>query len=184
MDTASSRLVRGTIAGAVATVPMTITMVLAHRLLPRRQRIPLPPRLITEQMVNSGRSERTKLGWTLFNHFGFGALAGAIYSGLGIDKRFPAAAGPAYGVAVWTVSYLGWVPAFRLMEPATKQHAERNVLMVAAHLVWGWTLARTSRSLVGKTTRLAKSDDRHGVIEKVASAHADSHRKDRKHGTG
>ena len=132
---------RGAAAGLLATVPMTVAMVIAHRLLPARQRYPVPPRLITERWLDRDHSEPAIRAWTLINHFGFGAVAGSLYSGLGFDKRKPAVAGPAFGIAVWTASYLGWVPALGLMPPATRQPAERNAMMIGAHFVWGAALA-------------------------------------------
>jgi uncharacterized membrane protein YagU involved in acid resistance len=52
-----------------------------------------------------------------------------------------------YGVLVWGVSYLGWIPGARILKPATQHRARRNVLMIACHLVWGATLATTLREL-------------------------------------
>lgn len=134
---------RGAAAGLVATVPMTIAIVIAHRLLPARQQYPVPPRLITERWLDRDHSETGLQAWTLFNHFAFGALAGSLFSGFGLDKGKPAVTGPAFGTTVWAVSYLGWVPALGLMPPATRQPAERNAMMIAAHLVWGLALAGT-----------------------------------------
>lgn len=146
----AEKWLRGAAAGLLATVPMTVAMVIAHRLLPAHQRYPLPPRLITERWLDRDHSEPAIRAWTLLNHFGFGAVAGSLYSGLGLDKRHPVITGPAFGVAVWAVSYLGWVPALRLMPPATRQPAERNAMMVAAHLVWGAALAGAAVMLSSK----------------------------------
>src|SRR5690606_39020918 len=49
----------------------------------------------------------------------------------------PALNGIAYGITVWAGSYLGWIPAFGILRPATKHPAERNVVMILAHVVWG-----------------------------------------------
>jgi hypothetical protein len=38
-------------------------------------------------------------------------------------------------------SYQGRVPAMGLLPPASRWPRERNALMIAAHLVWGSTLA-------------------------------------------
>jgi hypothetical protein len=118
---------------------------MAHRL-PAPERTPLPPAEIT---ARTGR----KLGlWcgsgpvaTHAAHFGFGAATGALFGALG--GRRPAQ-GIAYGLGVWGVSYLGWVPALSLMAPATRHPGRRNALMIAAHVVWGATLA----ALVGRIT--------------------------------
>jgi uncharacterized membrane protein YagU involved in acid resistance len=55
--------------------------------------------------------------------------------------------GAAAGVAVWLVSYMGWIPAWAL-KPATGHPMRRNLLMIRAHLVWGWTTAQAMRQLL------------------------------------
>lgn len=45
------QLIKGAIAGLLATVPMTIFMRSAWRLLPKREKYPLPPRLITRRLT-------------------------------------------------------------------------------------------------------------------------------------
>lgn len=137
----------------MATVPMTVAMAIARRFLPSRQHYPVPPRLITERWLDHDHSETGVQAWTVVNHFAFGATAGGLYSGLGLDKRKPAVTGPAFGTAVWVISYLGWVPALGLMPPATRQPGERNAMMIAAHLLWGAALANTA-VLLSKTSSL------------------------------
>jgi hypothetical protein len=48
---------------------------------------------------------------------------------------------------VWVVSYFGIMPGLRTLRPAHDRPGRRNALMIAAHLVWGSTLARTLRDL-------------------------------------
>ncbi|HAE50229.1 MAG: hypothetical protein CMO30_07955 [Tistrella sp.] len=43
---------------------------------------------------------------------------------------------------MWAASYLGWIPAARILKPATRHPWRRNLLMIAAHLVWGASLAK------------------------------------------
>ena len=72
-------------------------------------------------------------------HFIYGAVAGAMYPLL-TRMRSPVA-GAGYGVAVWIISYLGWLPIAHLLAPATRHPLKRNLLMVAVHVVWGATLS-------------------------------------------
>jgi uncharacterized membrane protein YagU involved in acid resistance len=51
------------------------------------------------------------------------------------------------GLAVWTGSYLGWVPALGILPPATEHPWRRNVMMIVAHLVWGMTLGAFVKGL-------------------------------------
>jgi hypothetical protein len=137
--------VRGAAAGALATAPMSVTMLALQRWLPGRVREPLPPRAITQNLLDAAGAddageERTAAA-TLAGHFGYGALCGALLAPL---ARGPGA-GVACGLLVWAVSYLGLLPAARLFPSATDQPARQNVLMVAAHAVWGAALGLVLR---------------------------------------
>jgi uncharacterized membrane protein YagU involved in acid resistance len=121
---------------------MTATGEQLQRLLPRRQRYPLPPREITQRAFDAAgvHASDTKIATTaMAAHFVYGALAGGLYPLL-TRMRSPVVGG-AYGVAVWVVSYLGWIPAVRLLAPATQHPLKRNLLMIAVHSVWGATLS-------------------------------------------
>lgn len=148
-----SKFLRGTAAGWLATVPMTIFMELAWRFLPAREKYPLPPRIITNQLRRRWGSKRPfrqtgETALTLFLHFLFGALAGSVYGALKdqVPAR-PYVKGIAAGLIVWSGSYLGWIPAARIMPAATEQPWRRNLLMVAAHVVWGVALEWVTQRL-------------------------------------
>jgi len=142
----------GAIAGFTATVPMTLIAASLFERLPRRDRYPLPPRELTESaMATAGMprpEEQTLRALTLVSHFGFGAAAGALY---GLLRRWPPAHPPVVGVpyalAVWTASYMGWVPSLRLLRPATEHPTSRNGLMIAAHVIWGAALGSVAHGL-------------------------------------
>jgi len=135
---------RGALAGLIATIPMTLVMTLLFRRLPAGQQYPLPPVLITGALAD--RTGKPLAGSALgaaalVAHFGYGAATGALYPRLLPRGWPPVLTGPGYGVAVWSASYLGWIPALRILTPATRHPARRNALMLAAHLVWGAALA-------------------------------------------
>ena len=144
-------LFAGALAGLIATVPMTAVMALGHRfLLPPRERYDLPPRQITLRTVEKtgvdvsrDLNENERRAATLIAHYGFGAAAGALYAAapriLG-RERHPDAAGVGWGLAVWAGSYQGWLPAAKILRPATEQPARRTLLMIGAHVVWGAVL--------------------------------------------
>ena len=140
-------LITGAIAGLVATVPMTIAMKLLHSQLPAEERYELPPRLIVENVAEAANveqdlDERDERRLTVLAHFAYGTATGALYSTAmeAIDVEPSAANGVAYGIGVWTASYLGLLPAVGLLAPATEHPARRNALMIAAHVVWGASL--------------------------------------------
>ena len=143
----SAALFDGAVAGLVATAPMTMVMLLLHRLLPAWEQYPLEPRRITtrlarrvglDEMVDD---ESAATAATAAAHFGYGAAAGALFPPLAGWLPVPTvAAGLAYGLAVWAGSYLGLIPALGLLSPATEHPRRRNLLMIIAHLVWGGAL--------------------------------------------
>jgi uncharacterized membrane protein YagU involved in acid resistance len=143
----------GAIAGLVATAAMTASMDFMYRRLPKRERYPLPPRELTEQILDGSptptpTADAALTLATLASHFGYGAATGALYGALAArPPPSPALAGAAYGALVWAASYLGWIPMAGLLRPANRHPARRNALMITAHLVWGTTLGVTTNQL-------------------------------------
>lgn len=140
----STRLLVGALAGLTATAAMTAAMHRLHRRLPAGDRYPLPPRELTQELLAPG-DETTARNATLAAHFGYGASAGALYALLTRTPRMRS--GTLYAIAAWAASYLGWVPGIGALRPATAHPGSRNALMLAAHVVWGATLALTAREL-------------------------------------
>jgi putative membrane protein len=122
---------------------MTAAMVAMHRKLPRHKRYPLPPRRITMRVadklgVKHHLEEGQRTGLTMLAHFGYGAAVGTLFGVISpreSSRAIPAGIG--YGLLVWAGSYLGLLPSMGLHRPATREPAERNGLMIAAHVVWG-----------------------------------------------
>lgn len=147
------KVLLGAAAGFIATAPMSLTMLLGWRLLPGKEQYPLPPRLITEEIfkrvgLRNHLSDDQLMGLTLSSHFGYGALFGAMYALY--EGRIPmhsSLRGTLAGLAIWVGSYLGWLPAFGILRPATRHPWRRNLLMVIAHVVWGVTLGEMVRKL-------------------------------------
>lgn len=151
-ETRRRRSLGGAIAGTVATVPMTLVMVALYRTLPAPGRAPLPPVRITAEMARRAGARETLRGrgliaGALAAHFGYGAVTGALYPLLFPARHDSLALGAVYGVGVWILSYLGWIPAARILEPATRHPPQRNLLMIVAHVVWGAALAASCRAL-------------------------------------
>jgi hypothetical protein len=146
----ASRAALGAVAGYAATLAMTSLMERLYERLPQTERYPLTPREITETIAPAGDEDATATR-TLLAHFAYGALTGALY---GIaPRRTGLTSGALYGVGVWCVSYLGWIPSLGILKPASSHPVRRNALMLAAHLVWGavtaWGLAELMRSHSG-----------------------------------
>jgi uncharacterized membrane protein YagU involved in acid resistance len=148
---------QGAWAGLVATAPMTAVMEWGFEQLPRNQRYALPPREITSVVGETsaawqGLSEPQKQAATWAAHFAYGSAMGAIYGALTPYPARNAWTGAAFGLGVWAGSYLGLLPGLGILRSATQHPPERNVLMIAAHLVWGATLG-TALTLPGADVR-------------------------------
>ena len=143
-----SRLLIGAIAGFAGTMAMTSAMRRLHRRLPPEERYPLTPREIVDSTAEAAGAElpnEAAKDLTTAAHFAYGAACGAIVAAMNPNpsKRLGAAA----GVAVWLASYMGWIPALNVLEPATKHPPRRNLLMIGVHLVWGSATAAAMREL-------------------------------------
>jgi len=158
-------IVIGTAAGAVATVPMSLTMEGLHRILPGEHRGALPPREVTEglygQLPVEARpaSEDSLQQATLVLHYAYGGAAGALFT-LMAPPRLPAAigAGILFGLTVWGGSYLGLLPALGVRHHARHDSAARSAMMIAAHVVWGATLGLILRGRPGLRAASADPD--------------------------
>jgi hypothetical protein len=143
----------GAIAGGVATVPMSLVMVAAEKvgLMGRH-----PPDLIMEAALDAGglskHKEKTRDALAVTLHLVFGIGTGALFGVL--QRRLRAPLGPAlhgviFGSLVWTLSYLGWIPALGIMPSAERDRVGRPVTMVLAHWVYGGILG----TIVGRSVR-------------------------------
>ena len=156
-----SRMLIGGIAGFVGTLAMTAAMSRLHRMLPARERYPLTPREIVDSLAERSDTplgEPAALDTTTASHFLYGAAAGSLIGAA--DPRVGPATGAAAGVAVWAVSYLGWIPGVGILKPATDHPRRRNALMIGAHLVWGAATALAMRELLlARETMMAPGPD-------------------------
>jgi putative membrane protein len=151
------RLLAGGLAGFIATAPMTAFMVFLYKRLPVQERFTWPPYKVT--MKASGRiglrrrqGPLDRLRLALAAHFGFGTVAGVVYSLLAKAILLPPVlTGPLYGLVVWSTSYLGWLPLVKLYQPPTRESPRRQAVMIAAHLIWGATLGLLFEQLHGRT---------------------------------
>ena len=152
-----SRLVIGAVAGIVGTMAMTSAMRRLHGRLPRDERYPLTPREIVDSVASPPEEAARDL--TTAAHFAYGAACGALLAAA--DPKPGKRAGAAAGATIWLASYMGWIPALNLLEPATEHPARRNALMIAVHLVWGTATAEALRELAAaRETIFAGGEDK------------------------
>ena len=133
----------GTIAGLIATLPMTLFLFIIQRLLPRWQQYALPPEKVTEEMAERTDTDKyldkpRLVGSSIVSHFGYGAAMGALYTTLTQQIKLPPLLkGTLFGIVIWAASYLGWMPLANISVAATKEPIRRNMMMILAHVVWG-----------------------------------------------
>jgi uncharacterized membrane protein YagU involved in acid resistance len=137
-----NRVLRGALAGTLATVPMSAVMMGAKR---SGRMGGMPPEKITANLLERSGIHPTETQQDVAAgvlHFGFGSAAGAVFGAVAprrVIARVPL--GMAYGAAIWGVSYMGWVPAFGIMPHAAHDRRDRQLVMLAGHLVYGTALA-------------------------------------------
>jgi uncharacterized membrane protein YagU involved in acid resistance len=146
----------GAAAGFAATVPMTVVMEAGRQLLPPTERDPLPPRQVTANAADAvgigpHMTETEKDAAAAAAHFGFGTSAGAVYGLLAPQLPVgPVAGGVGFGLAVWAVSYLGWLPTTGLYKRPDHEPAGRHAKIIVSHVVWGAALGLAHAALAGR----------------------------------
>jgi hypothetical protein len=141
----TSRILRGLLAGARASIAMSTAMrgAQAVGLIGK-----LPPRTITERALaalGAGGAPRPARSFaSAANHLAFGMACGAVYASLGRARRFAPEPIPGilFGALVWAVSYAGWIPAARILPPPQDDDPQRVATMIGAHVVYGAVLGR------------------------------------------
>ena len=142
----------GSIAGAVATTTMTGFMRLTQQTGFYQKE--LPPTKVTraatktlgvEQFVSSeGETLLTGLA-----HWAFGMVGGAVFGVVSkTNNRIPARfGGLVFGLLVWMVSYMGWIPALRILPMPWNERGKHGLMPFIAHVIYGATLGIVVRRL-------------------------------------
>lgn len=144
------------IAGMIATLPMTLFMLLMGRILPKWQHYNLPPEALTDELaeragVKEHLDKPKRVATALMAHVGYGATTGMLYPLFAKNVSFPSIIkGIVFGLGVWAVSYLGLLPALQMKTTAQQEPLQRNLLMIAAHIIWGATLGITEQRVSHK----------------------------------
>lgn len=133
----------GLIAGALATLPMTVVILVSRWLGLFRT---LPPEQIARNAADEVGLEELEHNpafgpiWLLL-HEAFGTGCGALYQAVGPLLPPRIAGGILYGLGVWAVNYLGIMPALGLFPAIRRAGRRRTTVMIVAHLVYGAALA-------------------------------------------
>lgn len=137
------RVVRGGLAGALATVPMSVWMAGVKGVAGRRRHGEQPPRRITRAAARRAdlpaeEHPRATDAAALVVHLGVGAGLGALLAL--VDRRPGPARGAVFGLGVYALAYGGVAPALRLMPRPTEDRPARQWSVATAHVVFGLVL--------------------------------------------
>lgn len=144
------RYVIGALAGTIATAVMTI--VISAGKVFGLLRTP-PPAEVTTNVTNRVGIDPEPpdpefTTGTLIAHHGFGAVCGAVYV---VVRRFLPTSSPVAGLLfaalVWTTAYVGYLPLLKLYPWPDDDRHSRAAVIIAAHAVYGTTLAETEKRL-------------------------------------
>jgi hypothetical protein len=150
-------------AGVVATVPMTVVMLIAQAV---GRMGTQPPRRIVDEAVERQPGPRpsgaTRGTAAAVLHFVLGGImAVGLAPFLAIVRRMPRSigtargviAGAAFGTSLYALNYAGLAPALGVLPPPAQDRPGRQPAMVAAHLVYGVATAMVVRALEGRLVR-------------------------------
>lgn len=145
------KLVRGSVSGLIGTVLMTAALYAARWLGLMSEE---PPKQITKNAERKASVSPHSLPRPVFQaswigaHVGYGAASGVGYTLVrSLLPRGPALAGLIYGEALWAVNYLGLMPALGLYPDPSRDRSSRTVVMIAAHAIFGVTVAEAAERL-------------------------------------
>ena len=152
-------VIRGTAAGLLATLAMSIIIAASRASLLFRTP---PPLEIIENIQTRLGLRHQKLPEPVFQaswvvaHAAYGAICGALYAVL--RPRLPQSRtfiGLLYGALVWVISYLGVLPALKLYPWPDEDTRLRRATMIIAHGVYGLTLAHSEYALENRERTIA-----------------------------
>ena len=116
----------------------------------------IPPEQVSEAAAgrlsdNDPKVERVARRHWLLAHISYGAVAGVLYSVVtqALGKLGPKS-GLVFGLAVWTGSYVGYLPKWGIYPPPDRDLPSRVATMVIAHCVYGVTLGCVDKRLRSK----------------------------------
>lgn len=140
------RAVFGALAGVAGGLAMTLMVQkVAPRVLPEEMRPDgfAPKKAVEWTEEETGRpealSEGQEMKVAMVGHLGYSAAAGAVY-GLAREevRSVPTPlAGAALGLALWVLSFEGWMPAVGIMERTTEKPMKKWPAPIMGHVLFG-----------------------------------------------
>lgn len=143
----------GAYAGALATVAMTGFMKASQWSGLYRDEIP-PTKLVSRSLTRLGLRAKTgnqaETGLIAAGHWAFGMAAGSVFGLLHRRSRGQLRAliaGVGFGLLIWAISYMGWIPALGLLRGPWRQRRAQAYMPLLAHVVYGAALGLAAEAL-------------------------------------
>jgi uncharacterized membrane protein YagU involved in acid resistance len=183
----TNRALLGALAGAAGGLAMTLMIQkVAPKVLPEEMRpggfAPKKAVQWTEEKAGQPEalSEGEEMKAAMGAHLGYSAMGGAMY---GIAREsvrgIPAPlSGAVFGLALWGLSFEGWMPALGIMERTTDKPIKKWPAPIMGHLIYGVVTALSfeglealrERSREGAHTKFEGSSRDESEAERVATA--------------
>jgi putative membrane protein len=132
-------IVKGAIAGLIGGLAGAGAKMLAEKIFPPRVEGQTPPPVaLAEQVTGRSLPEDRKKAAMQGIHWGFGAVAGAVYgAAVEIEPSLGAWKGAAFGVTLNRLTHESLLPKLGLSKPKNKQPTQERISEWVSHAVYG-----------------------------------------------
>ena len=139
MSTRERSILKGTLAGFVGGLAGAGAKALAEQLFPpRTQGQTPPPVVLAEQVAGHSLPPGDKQAAMQTIHWGFGALAGAVYGAIvEVEPSLAAWRGAAFGLTLNKITHELVLPRMGLAAPKEKQPSQERISEWVTHVVYG-----------------------------------------------
>jgi putative membrane protein len=132
-------IVKGAVAGMIGGLAGAGAKMLAEKMFPPRVEGQTPPPVaLAEQVTGRSLPEDQKRVAMHGIHWGFGAVAGAVYgAAVEVEPSLAAWKGAAFGVTLNRLTHESLLPKLGLSKPKDKQPAQERISEWVSHAVYG-----------------------------------------------
>lgn len=132
-------VVKGAVAGLIGGLVGAGAKMLVENIFPPRVEGQVPPPVaLAEQVTGHSLPEDQKRAAMQGIHWGFGAVAGAVYgAAVEIEPSLGAWKGAAFGVTLNRLTHESLLPKLGLSKPKNKQPAQERISEWVSHAVYG-----------------------------------------------
>jgi putative membrane protein len=142
-------IAKGALAGMFGGLAGAATKMLAEEIFPPRTQGQVPPPVVLAERVAGHElagGEKTAAVQSI--HWGFGAVAGAIYgAAVEVEPSFAAWWGAAFGITLNRLTHESLLPKMGLSAPKSQQPTQERISEWVTHAVYGITTEMVRRSV-------------------------------------